>query len=125
MGASEKQHWITRALASLASAEWHDYSAEEIMPIWREVVDLAWAHGCPQERKFLEIYGELLQQGAIPCYPLVAQAFTMSERKWLMKLFQLEPCVKNAVYYARCAANRSNVHVIKYELEESDDGDFV
>lgn len=114
--ASEKQRLVTRALACLASCEWHDYTIDALVSIWRETLKLIWSHCEPMEQRFLQRYGELLQRGAIPCYPLMAEAFTQQERAWLRKIYQFEPCVSNALYYAQRLAPSEFIQ--RYELWE-------
>lgn len=119
--ASEKQRLVTRALACLASCEWHDYTIDALVSIWRETLKLIWSHCDQLERRFLQRYGDLLQESALPCYPLMADAFDQAERRWLRLLYELEPSVSNAIYYARCLDLERDHAIVRYDLWEEDE----
>lgn len=123
MNDSDRQNSVTRALACLCAAEWHNYSPQQLYPIWREVVSLVWSHANKYQRKFLQRYGELLKANAVPNFPLMLEVFPPGERMWLIHIYQDEPVVGNAIYYARRLHPESS-EIVKYDLwdeEERDD----
>lgn len=119
----QQQQAVTSAIASLAAAEWHSYSVEQLCEFHRAVVEQIYSLCSPAEQLFLDVYGRLLASGALPSYPLLASEFPQNARNWLRKLYELEPTPANAGYYAKRARAAVGDVDIDYRIRREHEND--